>query len=183
MSEAAQASTIGTEAPPAANKRWGINILTGLVFIVAGTAAILVPLASTWAVVVVAGASLIVSGVAQIVHAFSRNWGSLVVHCLLGILYLVAGLSFWLMPLTAAVLLTVVLASVLIVQGIGEIWLAFAARNAKGWGWLVFAGVVTLAAGIWIVLRMPSFGLFLPGVLLGISLLVEGWAFLLMRRA
>ena len=41
----------------------------------------------------------------------------------------------------------------------------------------------TLAAGIWIVLRMPSFGLFLPGVLLGISLLVEGWAFLLMRRA
>jgi hypothetical protein len=30
---------------------------------------------------------------------------------------------------------------------------------------------------------MPSYGILLPGVLLGISLVVEGWAFLLMRRA
>jgi len=179
MSEAVQAST----AVAGSNKRWGANILTGIVFIVAGTAAILVPLASTWAVIVVAGASLIVSGIAQIVHAFSRSWGSLIVHCLLGILYLVAGLSFWLTPLTAAFLLTVMLAAVLVVQGTGEIWLAFTSRNAKGWGWLLVAGVVTLLAGVWIMLRMPSFGLFLPGVLLGISLLVEGWAFLLMRRA
>jgi uncharacterized membrane protein HdeD (DUF308 family) len=183
MSEAAQASTTATSAAAAPNKRWGINILIGLVFIVAGTAAILVPLASTWAVIVVAGASLIVSGIAQIVHAFSRSWGGLVLHCLLGLLYLVAGLSFWLMPLTAAVLLTVVLAWVLIVQGIGEIWLAFTSRNSKGWAWLLVAGVITLLAGIWIVLRMPSFGLLLPGFLLGVSLLVEGWAFVLMRRA
>jgi uncharacterized membrane protein HdeD (DUF308 family) len=177
MSEAIHASATGS------NKRWGINFLTGLVFIIAGTAAILLPLASTWAVIIVVGASLIVSGIAQIVHAFSRSWGSLILHCLLGLLYLVAGLCFWLMPLTAAVLLTVVLAWVLMVQGIGEIWLAFSSRNAKGWGWLLVAGVITLIAGIWIVLRMPSFGVFLPGVLLGISLLIEGWAFLLMRRA
>jgi uncharacterized membrane protein HdeD (DUF308 family) len=180
MSEPVQASTTAPDGRT--NQRWGVNVLTGIVFIVAGSAAILVPLASTWAVILVAGASLIVSGIAQIAHAFSRNWGSLILHCLLGILYLVAGLAFWLMPLTAAVLLTVVLASVLIVQGLGEIVLAFSARNAKGWGWLLFAGVITLFAGIWIVLRMPSFGLFLPGVLLGISLLFEGWAFLLMRR-
>lgn len=180
MSEAA---TVDSGSPAAPNKRWGINILIGLVFIIAGTAAILLPLASTWAVIVVVGASLIVSGIAQIVHAFSRSWGSLILHCLLGLLYLAAGLSFWLMPLTAAFLLTVVLAWVLIVQGIGEIWLAFTVRNSKGWGWLLVAGVITLIAGLWIGLRMPSFGLLLPGFLLGFSLLVEGWAFLLMRRA
>src|SRR5690242_11342193 len=99
MSEAIHASATGTGS----NKRWGINFLTGLVFIIAGTAAILLPLASTWAVIIVVGASLIVSGIAQIVHAFSRSWGSLILHCLLGLLYLVAGLCFWLMPLTAAV--------------------------------------------------------------------------------
>lgn len=172
-------STVADTAP---NKRGGINILIGLVFIVAGTAAILVPLASTWAVTVIAGASLIVSGLAQIVHAFSRSWGSLILHVLLGALYVIAGLCFWMSPLTAAVLLTIVLASLLIVQGIGEIWLAFTVRDAKGWGWLLVAGVIALLAGIWIILRMPSFGVFLPGVLLGFSLLMEGWAFLLMRR-
>lgn len=176
MSEAAQAST-------APNKRWGINILIGLVFIIAGTFAIMAPLASTWAITVVIGASLIVSGIAQIVHAFSRSWGSLILHVLLGALYIFAGLSFWISPLTAAVLLTVLLAWLLILQGIGEIWLAFTARGSKGWGWLLVAGVIALAAGVWIILRMPSFGVFLPGVLLGVSLLVEGWAFLLMRRA
>ena len=65
MSEAA---TADPGAPAAPNKRWGINILIGLLFIVAGTSAILLPLASTWAVIVVVGASLIVSGIAQIVH-------------------------------------------------------------------------------------------------------------------
>lgn len=176
MSEAAEASA----APP---KTWGINFLIGLVFILAGTVAILVPLASTWALTVVIGASLIVSGIAQIIHAFSRSWGSLILHCLLGLIYLAGGLSFWLAPLTAAFLLTILLAWLLVIQGIGEIWLAFTARQTKGWAWLLVAGLIALAAGIWILLRMPSFGLLLPGFLLGFSLLIEGWAFLLMRRA
>ncbi len=176
MSEAAQASA----APP---KTWGINFLIGLVFILAGTAAVLLPLASTWAITVVVGASLIVSGIAQIIHAFSRSWGSLILHCLLGLLYLAGGLAFWLAPLTAAILLTLVLAWLLVIQGIGEIWLAFTSRNSKSWGWLLVAGVIALAAGVWILLRMPSFGILLPGFLLGFSLIVEGWAFLLMRRA
>jgi uncharacterized membrane protein HdeD (DUF308 family) len=174
MSEAVQAP---------APKTWGINFLIGIVFVLAGTAAILLPLASTWALTVVIGASLIVSGIAQIFHAFSRSWGSLILHCLLGVIYIAGGLSFWLAPLTAAFLLTIVLAWLLIIQGIGEIWLAFAAKNHKGWGWLLVAGVIALVAGVWILLRMPSFGLFLPGFLLGFSLIVEGWAFLLMRRA
>ena len=174
MSEAVQAP---------APKTWGINFLIGIVFILAGTAAILLPLASTWALTVVIGASLIVSGLAQIFHAFSRSWGSLILHCLLGVIYIAGGLSFWLAPLTAAFLLTIVLAWLLIIQGIGEIWLALSAKNLKGWGWLLVAGVIALAAGVWILLRMPSFGLFLPGFLLGFSLIVEGWAFLLMRRA
>lgn len=176
MSEAAQASA----APP---KTWGINFLIGLVFIIAGTAAVLLPLASTWAVTVVIGASLVVTGIAQIFHAFSRSWGSMILHCLLGLIYLAGGLSFWLAPLTAAFLLTIFLAWMLIIQGLGEIWLAFTSKNLKGWGWLLVAGVIALIAGLWILLRMPSFGLFLPGVLLGVSLIFEGWAFLLMRRA
>lgn len=179
MSEATQTSPNGSAAP---GKTAGINILIGIVFILAGTAAILLPLASTWAVTLVVGASLIATGLAQIIHAFSRNWGSFFLHLLLGLLYLFCGISFWLMPVTAAVLLTVVLALMLIAQGLGEIWLAFTAKDLKGWRWLLFAGVIALAAGIWIILRMPTFGLFLPGVLLGISLLVEGWAFVLMRR-
>lgn len=176
MSETAQA----TAARP---KTWGINFLIGSVFILAGTAAIFLPLASTWALTIVIGASLIASGIAQIVHALSRNWGSLILHCLLGLIYLAGGISFWLAPLTAAFLLTIVLAWMLIVQGVGEMWLAFTARQSKGWGWLLFAGVVALLAGIWILLRMPSFGVFLPGFLLGFSLIIEGWAFVLMRRA
>jgi uncharacterized membrane protein HdeD (DUF308 family) len=180
MTEATTAAPSQQRSVP---KTMGINILTGLIFILAGTAAIVLPLASTWAVTIVVGASLIVSGVAQIVHAFSRSWGSFFLHCLLGVLYLLSGLSFWLMPVTAAILLTVVLAVMLIVQGFGEMWLAFRSRGTRRWGWLFAAGIVAVVAGVWVLLRMPSYGILLPGVLLGISLVVEGWAFLLMRRA
>lgn len=166
-----------------APKTMGVNILTGLVFIIAGTAAIMTPLASTWAITIVVGASLVVAGGAQIIHAFSRSWGSFFLHFLLGGLYVACGLGFWLLPVTAAVLLTVVLAVTLIIQGLGEMWLALQSRGTKRWGWLFGAGVVAVVAGIWVLLRMPSFGVLLPGVLLGISLIVEGFAFLLMKRA
>ena len=68
MSEAA---TADPGAPAAPNKRWGINILIGLLFIVAGTSAILLPLASTWAVIVVVGASLVGGSLLQ---AHAGKW-------------------------------------------------------------------------------------------------------------
>ncbi|MBT2134598.1 DUF308 domain-containing protein [Croceibacterium sp. LX-88] len=169
-------------APNAPNKRMGTSILMGIVFIIAGTLAILSPLAATWALTIIVGASLIVSGIARIIHAFSKSWGSFFLHLLLGLLYVGGGLGFWFAPVSAAILLTVLLAWLLILQGIGEIWLAFTAKPARAWGWVLVAGVITLACGVWLVFRLPSLGVFMPGIFLGVSLIIEGWASLLMRR-
>nr|WP_262984744.1 hypothetical protein [Sphingomonas daechungensis] len=63
-----------------------------------------------------------------------------------------------------------------------QAWLAFTARPAHNWGWLLVSGIVAFLAGLWLLMRWPIFAFTMPGFILGISLIFEGWAFLLMRR-
>ena len=66
----------------------------------------------------------------------------------------------------------------LIIQGIGEIVMAFTIKRRTGWLWLVVSGVLSTLLGFWLLFWSPSAGLFVPGIILGMALLVEGCAFL-----
>jgi uncharacterized membrane protein HdeD (DUF308 family) len=141
------------------------------------------PLVATRNLTLIVGALLIVVGMAQIAQGFSRTWGSFFLHLVLGLIYVGSGIGFWLNPVSGARVITFMLAWLLVIQGAGEIALGFSAKQHEGRGWLVLAGGISIVAGLWLALRTPTLGLVLPGVLLGIALLVEGWAFLSMRRA
>jgi uncharacterized membrane protein HdeD (DUF308 family) len=158
------------------------SIVVGVIFILAGLVSIAMPLIATRNLTLIVGALLIVVGFAQVAQGISRTWGSFFLHLLLGLLYVAAGVGFWLNPVSGAVVLTLVLAWLLIIQGAGEIALGFSARQHEGRGWLVLAGGISIVAGLWLLFRAPALGLVLPGVFLGVALLVEGAAFLSMRR-
>ncbi|MCX8477161.1 MAG: HdeD family acid-resistance protein [Sphingomonas sp.] len=154
------------------------SALLGLAFIVCGAFAILVPMLSTLAMTFTVGIALVAAGIAQIGQAFSRSWGGLFLHVLLGLLYIGAGIIFFRSPLSGALVLTAMLAWLLIVQGIGEIVMAFTIKRRTGWLWLVVSGVLSTLLGFWLLFWSPSAGLFVPGIVLGMALLVEGCAFL-----
>lgn len=154
------------------------SALLGLAFIVCGAFAILVPMLSTLAMTFTVGIALVAAGIAQIGQAFSRSWGGLFLHVLLGLLYIGAGIIFFRSPLSGALVLTAMLAWLLIIQGIGEIVMAFSIKRRTGWLWLVFSGILATLAGLWLLFWSPAAGLFVPGIVLGMALLVEGCAFL-----
>ncbi|NIJ21036.1 uncharacterized membrane protein HdeD (DUF308 family) [Sphingomonas naasensis] len=154
------------------------SALLGLAFIVCGAFAILVPLLSTLAMTFIVGISLVAAGIAQIGQAFSRSWGGLFLHVLLGLLYVGAGIVFFTSPLSGALVLTAILAWLLVIQGVGEILMAFTIKRRKGWPWLAFSGAVSTLLGLWLIFRSPTASLFAPGILLGMALVIEGCAFL-----
>ena len=158
--------------------RIGFSVL-GIVFILCGLFALLVPVVSTLAATLVFAAVLGAAGLAQVVHAFrAPAWKGFFLHLALGVIYLIGCAVFVFRPISGALLITIWLAWVVLFTGAGEVALAFRIRPQKGWGWLLFSGLVALFCGMWLLLRIPISGFFVPGILLGITLLMEGFAFI-----
>lgn len=159
----------------------GWFIFLGLLLIVAGASAIAFPILGTLAVEVWTAVAFAIAGVAQTVHAFAaRTWGGFLLGLLVGLLYLAAGIVLWINPLGGAVALTVLLAAVLVVDGILRAILAFQIRPRSGWSWLLIGAIVGIILGVMIWQQLPSSALWVLGLLLGINLMFSGLAFLML---
>lgn len=154
-------------------------VLLGIVLLLCGAFAVLAPLLSTLATTVIVGIAAAIAGVSQVVQAFrAPAWKGFFLNVLLGLIYLAASAAFLLSPITGAIAITLLLAWLLLLTGVGEIILGFRIRPDSGWRWLIVSGLVALVGGIWLTLRLPIAGFFIPGVALGIALLFEGAAFI-----
>jgi uncharacterized membrane protein HdeD (DUF308 family) len=161
------------------NRTW--FIIFGILLIALGVLAIAFPFATTIAAKVFLGWLFLIGGIVQIIHAFStRGWSEFFLDLLMGILYLVAGGWLAFFPLTGIVTLTIFLAAMFVVQGVIEIAMAFRIRPLDGWGWMLVAGIVAVLAGILILFGLPSSATSAIGLLVGINLLMTGWAYLLL---
>lgn len=162
-----------------ARERWGWFLVLGIVLVLCGILAIALPLVSTLAVSSFLGALIFVAGVFHLIHAFqAKGWRGLIWDILIGLIQLIGGALIFLNPFAGAVAITAVIAWVFLLQGVAEIILALQVRPRDGWGWLLFSGIVAVLVGIWLFSRFPIAGLFVPGTIVGIALLFEGWAFI-----
>ena len=98
-------------------------------------------------------------------------------------LYLIAGGWLAFFPLTGIVTLTVLLAAMFIAQGVLEVGMAFRIRPHAGWVWMLIAGISALAVGVLIIAHLPSSAAWAIGLLVGIALIMSGWAYLLLPMA
>jgi len=127
---------------------------------------------------------MVVAGIGEIIHAFAiRSWGRFALWLLLGVLYVVAGISVYVNPLLAASFLTLILGAALVASGLLRIVIAFQMRSGTPWGWVVLSGVITLLLGGIILFHWPASSLFVLGVLLGIDLMFIGFGWILVGLA
>ena len=92
---------------------------------------------------------------------------------LFGVLYLVAGYYAFSTPVKTAIVLTNVLAIILIIAGVIRIFNAILFRGLQGWGWTLFSGLLTLAAGV-MILKSPDAPFWVLGLFLAIDILFQG---------
>jgi uncharacterized membrane protein HdeD (DUF308 family) len=149
----------------------------GIFMLIAGFLAMVAPFAAGLSVAVVVGVLLLVTGVTQVLLVFrAGSFGEGLMLVLLGVLSVVAGGFMVAQPVAALATLTLFLAGYFIACGILEVIAAFGARPQSGWGLLLFGGIVSVLLGVMIWQQFPLSGVWAVGVLVGVKLIIAGWA-------
>lgn len=162
---------------------WWCFLLLGILLVVCGTVAIAFPAITSVAGMVTLGVVLMVAGIATIVTSlWAGKWSGLLLHLLIGILYLVAGYVITDKPLQSVVLMAAFVAALFIVGGVFRIVAAVAMRFPN-WGWALLNGVVTFLCGMIIYRHFPYGTVWIIGLLVGLELLFHGWAWIMLSLA
>jgi uncharacterized membrane protein HdeD (DUF308 family) len=123
------------------------------------------------------GFLLILAGITRTIFAFkAQSWGKGILAFVLGLLTLLVGLAMVFRPVLGLTSLTLVLAAYFFIDGIFEIFEAFDLKPLKGWGWMLFGGIVSVLLGFMIWAQWPVSGAWAIGILVGIKLIFAGWA-------
>ncbi len=161
---------------------WLWFLILGIAMVVVGMFAISyaciveVTVGVTW----LFGFILLACGIAEVINSFyAGRWSGTLVHLLIGILYAIVGLMVVDQPETAAIQLTLIIAIFLVLSGIFRIVFSISERFT-GWGWVLLNGAVTLFLGILIYKQWPDSGLWVIGLFVGIDLIFNGWAWIML---
>jgi len=159
----------------------GWSIVWGVLLILFGIVAVGEPLLAAVAVNALVGWLIILAGVVHVVMAFhSHGAGSIVWKLLVGLAYIAFGGYLILHPLLGVASLTLVLASLFLLEGVLDLVLYFNLRPARGAAWVLFDGLVTLVLALFIGMHWPSSSAWAIGTLVGVSLIMSGVARVMM---
>ena len=153
------------------------SIIWGVLLIVFGMLAIGSPVLAAVAVEALIAWLIILAGVVHFILAFHMHRaGSVVWKLLVGLAYLVFGAYLLMHPALGVASLTLVLASLFLIEGLLDIVLFFQMRSVRGSGWVLGDGIITLLLGLLIYLRWPSSSAWAIGTLVGVSMIISGIA-------
>jgi uncharacterized membrane protein HdeD (DUF308 family) len=160
---------------------WLWLVLLGAVLIVAGAAAILVPVVSEIPASKILGTVLVVSGLVQVMQSAKMlNWIGFIWHLLLGILATVGGALIYMDPFAGVVAITLLIAIIFAVHGLTQITFAIRVRRQSGWHWFLISGCIALVVSMLLVAKLPYSHSFTPATIAGVSLLFAGCAYVAM---
>jgi uncharacterized membrane protein HdeD (DUF308 family) len=161
----------------ALREHWVMFLIEGIVLVVLGALAIVVPQIATLATAILVGWLFLISGVMGLIGTFWMRqapgfWWSL----LSAVLGIVAGLVLLAWPVSGVVSLTLVLIVFFIVEGIATIMFALDHRTQLSgrWGWMLASGIVDLILAAMIFAGLPGTAAWAIGLLVGINMLFGG---------
>src|SRR5580692_1832059 len=160
------------------------SILWGVALIVLGMLAVGLPFLAAVAVNAFIAWLLVFAGVVHLTVAFhTREAGSLIWRVLVGLAYLSFGVYLIMHPALGVATLTLVLASLFLVEGILNIALFFQVRSIQRSAWLLIDGIITLLLGLMIYMQWPSSSAWAIGTLVGVSMIISGVTRVMMSLA
>ncbi|HEV8164231.1 MAG TPA: HdeD family acid-resistance protein [Actinomycetota bacterium] len=157
-------------------RHWGWVLVFGIVTLLAGLLALVWPGRTVVVIAVLFGIQLVVAGIFRFVAAFAADdetGGTRVLLALLGVLSLIVGLYAVRHLQVTIAALALLLGIFWIVNGAVETFAALSHRGMQGRGWTIFMGLLSIAAGI-VVLVYPAISLATLAIVLGFWLLVYG---------
>jgi uncharacterized membrane protein HdeD (DUF308 family) len=157
-------------------RSWKALLFVGIVAIVVGCVAILVPAVASVGTAIFIGWILLIAGAFLVAAAFSaHSIGTVVLRLLWAALTVIVGVWLIVEPHNGTLTLTLVLGIYFLFLGITRIAVAFAARGQQNAGLVGLSGVAGLLIGILVLAKFPSSADWAIGLLVGIDLIFAGW--------
>jgi uncharacterized membrane protein HdeD (DUF308 family) len=152
-----------------------LSIAWGVLLIILGMVAIGSPFLAAIAVNAAIAWLIVLAGIVHLILAFRvHGAGSMIWKLLVGIAYVGFGGYLILHPLAGVASLTLILASLFLIEGILDIILFFQMRSLGGSGLVLLDGIITLLLGAMIYAQWPSSSAWAIGLLVGVSMIISG---------
>jgi uncharacterized membrane protein HdeD (DUF308 family) len=165
---------------------WGLFLFEGIMLIILGAAAIILPEVATLAFTLVIGWIFLISGGVGLVTTFwMRNAPGFWWALLSAVIAIAAGILLIRWPISGTLSLTLVLIAFFAVEGIATIMYAIEhrAQLSSRWGWMLASGIVDLILAGIIFAGLPGTAAWALGLLVGINMLFGGTAMIGMALA
>jgi uncharacterized membrane protein HdeD (DUF308 family) len=165
------------------HEHWVLFLVEGIVLVVLGLLAIVLPPIATLAVEILFGWLFLLSGVVGLVTTFWMRqapgfWWAL----LSAVLGIAAGIVLLARPVSGVLTLTLILIVFFTIEGVASIMYALEhKRELSGrWGWMLASGIVDLIVAAVIFIGLPGTAAWAIGILVGINMVFGGSALIAM---
>lgn len=181
-----EAERLGRAVAGSIHQHWGLYLAEGIILVLLGLIAIVVPPIATLAFTIIIGWIFLVSGILGLITTFWARgapgfWWSLIS----AIIAIAAGIVLLLWPISGSISLTLLLIAFFVVEGIVSIMYAIEHRNQLPgrWIWMLVSGIVDLILAGIIFAGLPGTAVWALGLLVGINLVCGGAALIAMALA
>jgi uncharacterized membrane protein HdeD (DUF308 family) len=178
--------TAGRAIARSLRDHWKVFLAEGIILILLGVAALLLPLIAGLAVTILFGWLFLALGVVGLLTSFSmRHAPGFVWSLLSAILTIALGLALLIFPGIGLISLTYLLIAFFVVEGIVTIMYALEHKRelTDRWGWMLLSGVVDLIVAALILFGLPGSFAWALGLIVGINLLFGGASMVAMALA
>ena len=156
----------------------------GILSVILGIIGTYMSVVMTMVSILILGIFVIIVGIWYITEAFSApDWVGKIFDLIVAFLYIVTGIFIVMNPATSAVWFTAVISGFFMIVGVIRITTGLKAKDeVRGWGWMVFSGLLTLGLGIMIAIEWPAAGLWVIGLFISIELIIQGINAIMLSR-
>lgn len=161
----------------------GLYTGIGVLMILLGAFAVLIPNVASWGMTVLIGWILVIGAAFLFAWSFTAP-GALhvIVRIAWSLLTLAAGLFLLVNPDKGARALTIILIIYFLASGAIRLAAAFGQRGIRGAGWLGLSGALSLIIGLIFWVDYPQSADWAIGLLVGIDLIFAGWTLILLSQ-
>jgi uncharacterized membrane protein HdeD (DUF308 family) len=169
-------ASLDPEVRQALGKSWKAVMAIGVIAIVIGCIAILVPAVFSVGAAIFAGWVLVIVSAFLTAAAFSaHSIGSVAVRLAWAVLTFIVGIWLVVEPHNGTLTLTLVLGIYFLLMGLTRITVAFLGRGQPNAGLVGLSGACGILIGILVLAKFPSSADWAIGLLIGIDLIFAGW--------
>lgn len=174
-----QAKVLGAVA-----NRPGTLIWMGLLMIVLGTIGIMAETLFSIASISLVGGFALAAGIMQALHALqAKGWKSVSIQMVFALIYIAIGVIVWVSPAAALEGVTLYLATLFFATGVLRLMTAFQHTAFSGWFMPLVSAALSILLGGLILAGWPDNSTWVPGMLIAIELLLQGWSILFLGIA